>query len=478
MKALFVTENAHYHYSEPIGLMQLVSVLQQAGHEARIEIDRYERLARHVREWKPDLVGYSVGTRGCQAALALNRRLKQVGPFFSIMGGPHATFFPDVIADDGLDAICRGEGEGAMLDLANALDRGAPVEGIANLWVRGADGTLHKNPVRPLIEDLDSLPFPDRESFYRLFPRHEVYGVLRFAASRGCPYNCTYCFNHAYYEMYRDKGTRVRWRSPENVVAEVEEAMARFPFKMAAFGDDCFPYGENWLARFCDAYVKRVGVPWICHLRPERVTPERARLLKEAGCHAVMIGVEHGSEELRREMLHRYMDNDEILDAARALNGAGVRVFSTNMVGIPGETLETAFETLDLNLALGLIQTSAFFYQPFPGTELCAMAREAGVYEAEDGAVEIGDYSSSSDAWKIPDKTRLLRMRALIPIVVHFPFLRPLVPALANLPFLPLYNGIHRLSVGYTTKFRLFPVPMRPGHFFRMLFRYLREDPF
>lgn len=479
MRFLLVTNAHRFGYSEPLGVMHLVSALEAEGHEARLAFDDPASLEQIVGEWKPDVVGYSAMTGDQDGILALNRRLKEVRPFFAIMGGPHPTHFPEVIEQDAqLDAICRGEGEEAIVSLAEALGNGSAVERVPNLWVRSkVDGTIHRNEVCPLAEDIDALPPASREAYYSLYNRPLLQGAARFMAGRGCPYNCTYCFNKYYYELYKDKGPRVRWRSPAHVVREIAETRKRYPFQIIAFCDDCFPYGEAWLTEFRDLYTEQVGLPFVVNERVERITPAVCRLLREAGCHCVFIGVETGNETLRHEKLHRYMSNEEMLEAGRNLREAGLVVGTNNLVGIPGETMATALETLDMNIALRASYAGTFFFQPFPRTDLCRIAIGEGLY---DGNLEsLGTYDSSAKGYDIPDITRLRRIRALIVVTVFAPFLRPLAPFLAGLPLGRVYGAAARLTTGYCMRFRIFPARQKPGQLVRQALQFLfKKDPF
>ncbi len=471
MKALLVTNAERYNQSEPLGLLQLSAVLKRAGHEVRLAPERLRTAAAAVAEFEPDIVGYSVVTIEQRRAAELNRELKKAGKFLSVFGGPHVTFFPQFIEKEGVDVVCRGEGEGAILDLAHALDDGGDIREIANLWVKTPHGEIHRNAVRPLVDNLDSLPVPDRDAFYTLFDRPAHFGVARFMASRGCPYNCTYCFNESYFDLYAKKGRRVRWRSPEHLVAEIADTHRKYPLQTVAFGDDCFPNDESWLAEFGARYGREVGVPFVVNQRAERLTQAACALLREAGCHAVLLGIESGNERLRREMLRRHMTNDEIRTACRLLRESGIKYLTNNLVGIPEETVETALETLDLNLELRPIHASVYFFQPFPQTELCKIAVARGLY---DGSVdECGDYRKSGKTWKIPNKKKLIRLRSLMGPVVLVPFLRPLVPLLAHLPLNAVYGLASKIAAGYSFKFRLFPLKLGFWGFTKQLIRYL-----
>jgi anaerobic magnesium-protoporphyrin IX monomethyl ester cyclase len=166
LRILFVLKQIDY---EPIGIMQMSAILQQHGHEVRLTVVATEDPVETVRKWQPGILAYSVWTGGQRYYMALNRRLREHVDAFSAFGGPHATFFPEMIEEDPLiDGVCVGEGEGALLDLANALDAGALRYDIPNWHFRvrnGGNGAgeheIVRNLVRPAIPDLNALPMPD-----------------------------------------------------------------------------------------------------------------------------------------------------------------------------------------------------------------------------------------------------------------------------------------------------------------------------
>lgn len=471
MRILFVTNAARHNYVEPLGMMYLSSILQRAGHETRFTSDDVDKASVLLRDWQPGIVGYGITAGDQKRVIEFNKTLKRRGEFLAIAGGPHPTFVPEIIEEDGIDAICQGEGEEAFPELVEAIEAGRPHTNIANLWVKDADGTIHKNPVRPLIDDLDSVPFPDRAGFYHLYNRPAEHGIAHFLASRGCPFNCTFCFNRNYYEIYAGKGRRYRQRSPENVVAEAEEVLRDYPYQMAMFTDDLFPWDDEWLEEFAGLYSSRVAKPFICNTRVESVTDDRAALLKEAGCRAVLLGLESGDEYIRREILNRRVSDDEIVRACRNLRAAGIRISTSNMVGFPEETIHTAIKTVKLNRKCKVDVAHATFCQPYPGTELNRMAREMGLIAEPDNAYAEQFYTSGKSL-RIPDKKRLERIRALMTPAVGMPFLIPFLPLLASLPLTRLYTVVEKFWVGYCSKFRVYQLKMTPAQFVRVSLRY------
>ena len=170
MRVLFVTQQIDY---EPQGIMHLSSALKAAGHQVALAVEAHEDPVAVAREFRPGIVGYTVITGSQQYYLQLNRRIKQEIDVFSAFGGPHPTFFPEMIEEEGVDGICIGEGEEAIVDLANVLEDGGP-GGLQNPsipnWHFKLNGEIVRNPVRPYVDDLDSLPLPDRDLVYNKDP--------------------------------------------------------------------------------------------------------------------------------------------------------------------------------------------------------------------------------------------------------------------------------------------------------------------
>ena len=205
------------------GIMILSAILKKHGHDTDVFSKCAENdLITSVLDYHPDVIALSCSTYEHKFALECAREIKTLSPSqFIIMGGPHPTFFPEVIDDSALDAVCVGEGEGAMLDLVQALDDSRPLTGIENWWIKVDGGQIERNPVRAAESDLDAIAFPDRKLLLEADEFTRQSGIKHFITSRGCPYDCTYCFNHALAEVYRGKGKRLRQMSVDKVIEEV-----------------------------------------------------------------------------------------------------------------------------------------------------------------------------------------------------------------------------------------------------------------
>jgi anaerobic magnesium-protoporphyrin IX monomethyl ester cyclase len=459
VRVLFVAQQIDY---EPQGIMHLSSALKGAGHQVELAVAaRHDPLAV-AREFQPDVVAYSVITGSQRYYMDVNLRLKADMPrLFSTFGGPHPTFFPEMADEAGVDGICRGEGEEAMVDLVTALADGGPeaVLGLDN-WSFRRNGDLIANPVRPYVEDLDSLPFPDRALVYERDPLAAHSKIKHFLAGRGCPYNCTYCFNHALSGLYRGKGKRFRLRSVENVIAEVCWVRDHYPLEFVVFVDDTFVLSTEWLAEFAIEFPRRVGLPFFCNTRANLVTDEQVRLLKEAGCHTVSMGIETASDRIRNELLKRRMSKEQILEASELIRKGGLRLTTTNMIGLPTSTLQDDFETLELNVQTRPAYAHVFIFQPYPRTELGEFTREHGwmVGTFDD----IGEVAWDHSVLRFDEahKRGLAVLQRFFAIGVEWPRLIPLIKRLTRFPDNPIFWMLNKAWKGWAIKNRVHPVKL------------------
>jgi radical SAM superfamily enzyme YgiQ (UPF0313 family) len=473
MRVLFVEKQIDY---EPLGLLYLSSVLREAGHEVRLAVAAEEDPVAAAREWRPDVVGYSVYT-GSQAYYRdLNLRLKQAVEIFSVFGGPHPTYFPEFVEEPGVDAICLGEGEGAMLDLVETLQAGKPMTGLKNWWFKN-NGHVERNPIRAAEDNLDVLPFPDRELLFATDAFTRRSGIKHFITSRGCPYDCTYCFNHALAELYRGKGKRLRQMSVEKVVEEVKWVQDRYPMQFVVFLDDLFIVYTDWLRELANRFPRQVGLPFFCNVRANLVTPEKIDLLKEAGCTSVGMGLETGNPELRNEILKRNLSDEQIVEASRLIREAGIQLLTTNMLGLPGGTLENDFETLALNHACRPAYANAFLYQPYPRTELGEFARNNGYVEGSLDEIDNSAWERSVLRFSsAAEKGQIENFNKLFALAVEWPWLTGLVQRLIQWPANPFFRLAYKLWKGYAIKSRIHPYRPPFREFVQTVRRFMKFD--
>ncbi|MFO8055909.1 MAG: radical SAM protein [bacterium] len=368
------------------GLGYLVSALKRAGSDARVlylhEEPAEKELALKVREYSPGLVGFSTTSNQYPQAVKYARLLKKAMDVPVIIGGVHASLDPEnVISEPSFDMLCVGEGEGAIVDLARALERGEDCSDIPNLWVRRGEEII-KNEPRRLWEDLDSLPFPDREAFdfKSILEKQKSASLL---SGRGCPFNCAYCANEGLRGLYRGKGSFVRRRSVDNVLEEMDTLAASYEVRKWHFHDDIFTLDRAWVEEFCERYPRKFSVPFDVNVRVETADRDMLSLLRSAGCEWILVGVESGSDRVRREVMGRPMEDARIEELFKHARELGLRTWSFNMVGLPGETEADAAATYELNRRLRPEHMQVSVFNPYPGTRLYEVCKERGVLTGE-----------------------------------------------------------------------------------------------
>jgi radical SAM superfamily enzyme YgiQ (UPF0313 family) len=357
------------------GVASLAAVLEQAGHEADLlhmtsPVGRDE-FRDSLRAYRPDLVGFVTMTREYPQVKEYVQWAKDALDVPIISGSYHPTTLPEeVIATDGVDMLCRGEGEGALLELVRRMDAGEDYTTTESIWVKQGD-VIHRNVVRPLIEDIDVLPLPDFAifDFSKLLSTRINTGVV--ILSRGCPYSCTYCSNKRMRDIYPNRNRYSRFHSPEYSIEYLKKLLASYPgVKYLNFRDDILPWKGGWLERFTTLYREEIGLPFICNYRANLVTPEIVRMLRQAGCYQMFFGVESGNDFIRNEVLNRHMSSDKIAQAFEACREAGIKTVAYNMVGLPYEDKAKVLDTVKLNVKIRANHSLSPIYYPYPDTAL------------------------------------------------------------------------------------------------------------
>lgn len=367
-----------------LGIGYLSAYLKREGHRTSLihmvrPMEREELLAR-VRAESPDLLAVSSTTHMFPHVRKWLEWIRSSMDIFTICGGAHPTIDPLGALQAPLDAVCLGEGEEALAELCATLEEGRDPAGIPSLWVRVGE-EIKRNPVRPLVEDLDTLPLPDRgifdpENFCQ--QQHER-GTLM--ASRGCPYNCTYCSNHVQRSIYPNRGKYVRFRSVDNVMREVREIIAadtRGRLRYIRFDDDILTLDPEWFGELITRYRDEVDMPFICNSRVNILDRETVKLFADAGCSVICMGIESGNEDLRRKVLSRHMSDADIVNAFRLCREYGIKTVSTNMTSLPDEGLPALLDSIRLNARARPHCMQVSTYHPYPNTKLYRYCEEKG----------------------------------------------------------------------------------------------------
>jgi radical SAM superfamily enzyme YgiQ (UPF0313 family) len=425
---------------EYFGPMYISAVLKKAGHQVDLVIPKNKTYLQELEG--AQVLALSCMSSGHQWYLDRAREVKEKLRIPVVMGGPHPTFFPEVIHSPSLDYVCLGEGEQAMLDLVRALEKGGDTEHIPNIWTKN-----NRNPIRPPADDLDQIPFADRTLYYK-YPFLRKLSTKKFLASRGCPHHCTFCYNPTIQEMYRGRGRFVRTRRPEKVIEEIQDVLSRYPCRTVRFSDDSFALNKSWFQRFVELYKKKIGLPWTFLLRADELDEQTIRLAKDAGCHSAYFGIESGSERVRNSILQKNIANQDIYRLAGLLKKARVKFGTYNMVGAPTETLEEAFCTVQINIDIKTDIPMCSIVQPYPRTKLFDYCRDKGLIRADFNPDDLPTMFEESPV-SLENKRPLENLHKLFYLAVKFPFLFPLVKKLIHGPPNPLFKLIFFLSYGH-----------------------------
>ncbi len=438
--------------TELMGSMQVSSVLREAGHETRMFLESQESdLVAAVVAWEPDIVGVTILTGMHVWAIHVCRQIKAAAPQTRIVfGGPHATFMPDVVERPGVDVVVRGEGEYVMRDLCDAIAAKDDYRGIAGTWVKDERGVVHENPMGALVNDLDALPFPDRALAYR-YPILRSRGNKTFIPGRGCQFPCTFCHNHVSMRLYQGQGRWGRKMSPERFVDQIIDVRDNWgPLRIVSLeNDDEILHLKGWAEPTFELYARRVGLPYYVMTRPDSVTDDIARVLKESGCVGVSMSLETANDHLRNEVLKKRFSRQDVEDAMGHLKRHDIPVKIFNMVGIPGETLEDAFETLAMNIRLKPMWARCSIAHPYPPMDLYHLCKREGLFK-EDFEVDDFEYFYLKESpLNFPGIDQLVNLQKFFSLAAKYPFLVPLVRRLVKRNPNRAYELIGMISYGY-----------------------------
>lgn len=389
------------------GVASLCGVMSSKGHN----VDLYhpdtlneKELRRELSSKDYNLCLVSSVTNQWPYALQMIKTVRKLSDIPIIVGGHHVTHYPEVLEENlEIDGICIGEGDIALNNLLENLENNEDYHHIDNLWFRHRkDGSLIKNELGNLVDDLDTLPFPD----YSAFSKQSILNYPALMFSRGCPYNCTYCCNNSLRKLYKDKGKYIRVKSVGRAIQETKNLITEYNPRAINFDDDTFIKNREWLFAFLEAYKDLTDVPFNCNTRPETLNEELCKRLRAANCKIMSIGIESGNEQLRKKILKRNISNNSIKEAFKLLKQYQIKTSSFNMVGIPDETYEHYLDTVRLNREIDADYMQISIFYPYTDTELGKYAEEKG-FISNNGTFSHGYFSRSMlnmpqfPGWKI-----------------------------------------------------------------------------
>lgn len=366
----------------PISLVTIAAVLEKDGHELKV-VDcaaqgvRWDGLKQFIDGFLPGVVIWSTGTPSINNDLELASLIKEYDKeILTAVFGTHVTVLDKqcMQACPAIDFIIRNEPERTVRELVNALEKKGDLKNVDGLTFRNSSGEIVANPIRPFIEDLDSLPLPAWHLInldcYRLPLKGKRY--LMISPLRGCPFNCSFCTCQTYY------GKRLRKRSVESVIGEIEYDIARFAVRDFFFWAETFVVDKEYVRELCSAILeKEMDISWTSNSRVDTVDGPLLKLMAEAGCWMISYGVESGSQKVLDEA-NKGIKVEQSYEAVQYAKEAGIRTVGHFILGLPGETEETMKDTIDYAKRLGLDLAQFYCAVPFPGSRLYERALHEG----------------------------------------------------------------------------------------------------
>ena len=425
MKVLFIFPNLNTVEGFNHGVADLSGGLRARGHETKLlninehlyEIPTDKEIVQLVREFEPGAVCFSVMTQQYKYAVRISKLLRAEFPDTpQVFGGVHASMVPEEVAEDGyFDYIGVGECDDALPELIDRIDNGGDTTSVRNIWAKNGEGWT-RNPVGPYPNLAEAAP-KDYDIFdlqHMLVSKSHWLSIL---TSRGCPYRCTYCFNHEVTDRYREEGgfapkDYLRHYPKEVIMQEIERLHEQYsPISMVIFDDDLFTLNKQYVIDFCKLYEQSsVKTPFVVNSHVQTFTKEVAQAMKNAGCLIAKFGVESGSHRIRKEVLDRYMTNDKIHQAFDTANQVGLHTSAFLMFGLPYETQEDLQATIDIitRIRAGRFRWAMFY--PFPGTKSYKICID-GDFIDKDRMKSLDNYFEASCLkWDEPTDLLLRRM--------------------------------------------------------------------
>lgn len=378
-----------------------------------------------VAEFRPDLIAVSCTETTFLRALTLIKGIRDLG-VPNLFGGVFPTFAPElVMSHEEVDSLCVGEGEHALLGMADCIATGQDHSNVTNLWVRLNDGTIKRNPItRPVDIDRDTPAVTDvgifgEKRFYRPLGG-KIRRLLPVETHRGCPYTCAFCNSPTQNRIYGGGNSYFRRKSMDRIRLEIENHIKEWNVEYIYFWADTFlAWSNREFDEFCEMYTD-FKLPFWCQTRIETVNEYKLRKLKDAGLDRISFGLEHGNEIFRRDVVKREYSNEDAVRALQIVSDLEIPFAVNNIMGFPDETRELAFDTIELNRRFNSDTVLASIFMPFHGTELREYAEKRG-YISPDVICSVGNSDESLLNMPQWDKKDISRLRSVFAMYVKFP---------------------------------------------------------
>ncbi len=428
---LFLQDNL---INESLAVCDLAGIIKSKGYTCELLIEKEEKhFQTKIAESAPGIIIIPCSIINPGWGLNTIKKIKILCPnTIMIAAGSHAAFFPEIIERPEIDIVLIGEAESAILELLAKIKTKQDYSNINNLWVK-FKGTIQRNPCGT-VTDLINLPLPDRQIYYK-YKAFRNFPLKMFSSGRGCPNNCSYCFNPALKQQVKDT-IYTRKKPIRNILAEIRSIKnLDYPFRQIHFSDDLFTYDRNWVLNFCREYKKEFTLPFTINSKAEYLDQDILEKLKQAGCQGIAVGIETGNENLRRTILNRETSDQKIIETAELIKKSGLILTTFNMLNFPGETPADVFKTIELNQKIKTDNPRSTIYLPIPKTPL-----------AEYKTVQTKT-----------DKLLIENLHLMFPFLVKYPllnkFIRQNLWLLKIKLFKPLWLVLGNLRLIYEKKF-------------------------
>lgn len=409
---------------EYMGFMCLAAALKQAGHEVEMFVDDQSNTPQVIDSivaWQPDVVGFSLLTPSVPWALGMARQIKERTSALVVVGNVHVMMRPELVEEEGIDAVCLGEGEECLVALCNAISAGAPYEDIAGFWIKTPDG-IRKNPPLADLVDMEAAPFVDRTMYLR-HPYFRKTKYLRIMAGRGCPFRCTYCSNPVMTDKYGGAKKYIRKRSPQLAVKEIEYLIQQHPGKIKHlhFIDEVLWVKNDWLREFMELYKERIHLPFTANFRFGPMKEEDIKLMAEAGAVALFVATETGDEKQRNEMMNKPVANERIIEVTDWMHKYGIAFGVSAFFGLPGDTPQDHRERLAFFRRLKPRYLWTTFFQPYPGL---ALTQHPAIKPYLPPEEQFANRTFHKQMYlNLPDRDRLVNLKKVYFLIMKVPAL-------------------------------------------------------
>jgi radical SAM superfamily enzyme YgiQ (UPF0313 family) len=357
--------------ADKIGFCYLSTIMKDAGHMVDMIQDDVDNADDYIKKHNIDFLMLSVTSGEQDWFLNRNRQLKKKFKFKTIVGGPHFTYFPEEGEKDPyVDKVVTGPGDNVIVDILN--------------------DKYSEKVVRGSLPDMNKVREPDRSILYK----YDEFGqskMKRFMANRYCPFNCSYCFNHHYRDMYSDQKRFFKQLYPvDHMINEIVNVRDTYGLELAYFNDDNLAFNHTWLAEFCKQ-MKSINMKFCGSVRPDSVNKEVLKMMAEHGCTFLNMALEAGRDDSRKLLRRGRATFDRVKESAQLAMKYGIKIRIQNMIGLPVENpLEDALITLKCNQEINPDDSWVSLYQPYGGTDLWKYCLENGFIK--DNFVAHGQY--------------------------------------------------------------------------------------